>query len=205
MAKRKIGHPSNFTVQQNRALRAALASLMGRFETQTRLAVAIGITQKNTSRLLIDKNSGFSYATASAVARLLGFQGVDAFFASKGLGIGVGSFRSSSLITAVLGSTGIIGSATLILFLLHVFKPGRMSTYVSRRNPVEDVGAAAGWTVIMSLVPLGVSWPTADPGYVFGIFCGIALALRAAPARVRSSRDLAPPAGTRPLAFEAAT
>lgn len=132
-------------------------------------------------------------------------QGVDAFFASNGLGIGVGSFRSSSLITAILGSTGIIGSATLIIFLLRVFKPGRMSTYVSRRNPVEDVGAAASWTVIMSLFPLGVSWPTADPGYVFGIFCGIALALRAAPARVRSRRDVAPPAGARPLAFKAAT
>lgn len=85
MAKRKIGHPSNFSVPQNRALRAALASLLGQYGSQTGLAAALGIRQGNVSRLLIDKRSGFSYVTASTVARLMGFSGVDAFFASSGV------------------------------------------------------------------------------------------------------------------------
>jgi hypothetical protein len=129
---------------------------------------------KILSALTIEKGASESGLQRAFWAK----QGLDVFFATKGLGVGAGSFRSSSIITAILGSTGIIGSAAFLMYLAQVFKPGRMSTYVSRGHGVEDVGAAAGWTVLMSLFPLGVSWPTPDPGYVFGIFCGVALALR---------------------------
>ncbi len=37
-------------------------------------------------------------------------QSVSAFLQSFGLGVGPGSFRSSSLLTAVLGATGVIGA-----------------------------------------------------------------------------------------------
>lgn len=129
---------------------------------------------KILSALTIEKGASSSGQQRAFWAK----QGIDAFFATKGLGVGAGSFRSSSIITAILGSTGVVGSAAFLIYLLQVFKPGRMSTYVSRGHGVEDVGAAAGWTILMSLFPLGVSWPTPDPGYVFGIFCGVALALR---------------------------
>lgn len=85
MAKQKKGHPKSFTTAQNRALREALASLLKSHGSQPRLAAALGIKQQNVSRLLTDKRSGFSFSTASTVARLLGFSGVDAFFEVSGL------------------------------------------------------------------------------------------------------------------------
>ena len=106
-------------------------------------------------------------------------QGWDAFVVSHGLGVGAGSFRSSSLITAIMGSMGVVGLVSFALYLLKVFKPLRRSSY----GPVSDerlaVGVSASWTALMIQVPLAVGSASPDPGHVFGVFCGLALALRA--------------------------
>jgi hypothetical protein len=85
MAKRKRGHPTIFSPQQNAALREALTVLRARYESQSALGEAIGIEQQNVGRLLNDPGAGFSYATATVVVRLSGFKGVDAFFLKKGV------------------------------------------------------------------------------------------------------------------------
>lgn len=110
-------------------------------------------------------------------------QGVGAFNASYGLGIGPGSFRSSSFPTAVIGATGLFGAITFSLYLLHVLKPWRASTYNRLRTPEDSIGVAAAWTAFCMLIPAAFVSPTADPGGDFAIFAGAALALRRPRAR----------------------
>lgn len=106
-------------------------------------------------------------------------QGLEAFWVSGGLGVGVGSFRSSSLGTAILGSMGLIGVATYAAQLLRVIQPLRQSTFTRTGNPRADVGVAAAWTVIAMSIPAFVSAPSPDPGLNWGLMVGIALGLRA--------------------------
>ncbi len=109
--------------------------------------------------------------------------GIDAFFASDGIGIGPGSFRSSSFFTAVIGSVGVVGSGLLAAHLLRAFKPLRISTYsgphLGRHFGEEAmIGAAAVWAAIGVLLPAAVASPTCDPGADFAVFTAVALALR---------------------------
>lgn len=110
-------------------------------------------------------------------------KGLEAFVASHGFGIGAGSFRSSSVATAIIGSTGVIGVAAVVIHLFRVIKPLHASTY----EPVVDertaIGAAAGWAAMLLLVPYSLILASCDLGTDFAIFAGAALALRAAPAR----------------------
>ncbi|MGL6042717.1 MAG: hypothetical protein ACRC1J_02220 [Sandaracinobacteroides sp.] len=108
-------------------------------------------------------------------------QGIDAFIASYGIGIGPGSFRSSSLLTAILGATGIIGTFGFLAHLVRVFKPLARSTWLATSTPEAAVGAAASWTAVVMLIPVSFSAPSSDPGLLWGIFCGAALALRSLP------------------------
>jgi hypothetical protein len=105
-------------------------------------------------------------------------QGYDAFVESYGLGIGAGSFRSSSLLTAILGSMGVIGLSAFAAQLIRVFKPLRRSTYVPSADSRIAVGVAASWTAVVMLLPASFSAASPDPGLLWGAICGIALALR---------------------------
>jgi hypothetical protein len=117
--------------------------------------------------------------------------GLDAFIASYGLGVGPGSFRSSSILTAILGSVGAIGSLAFVAHLWRVFLPLRRSTWVVVRDPRAAVGAAASWTAVAMLIPASLSAPSPDPGQLWGIMCGVALGLRWVPLPVPS--DARPP------------
>lgn len=105
-------------------------------------------------------------------------QGFEAFAASGGLGIGAGSFRSSSLPTAILGSMGVIGIVAFTGHLLRAFRPLRRSTWRAGVAGPEAVGAAASWTALLMLMPSTVSAPSPDPGVLWAMFAGLALALR---------------------------
>lgn len=126
-------------------------------------------------RVMIVNKAG----SESGLVRLMwARQGIEAFWVSGGLGVGVGSFRSSSLGTAILGSMGVIGIATYLAQLLRVFQPLRQSTFVPSNDPRIDVGVAASWTVIAMTIPAFVSAPSPDPGLNWGLIVGIALGLR---------------------------
>jgi hypothetical protein len=105
-------------------------------------------------------------------------QGFDAFAVSHGLGIGAGSFRSSSLLTAILGSSGVVGLVLFLAHLLVVLQPWRASTFCATKSETEAVGVAAAWTVIVGSVPSFVSHPSADPGLLFALFSGLAVTWR---------------------------
>lgn len=105
-------------------------------------------------------------------------QGWSTFINSYGLGVGPGSFRSSSLLTAILGSTGVIGTAAFILYVIAVVQPHRQSTY-GRANLLEhSIGGAFAVAALFSLVPAATSSSKADPGTNFALLAGAALALR---------------------------
>jgi hypothetical protein len=104
--------------------------------------------------------------------------GWDAFTVSHGLGIGAGSFRSSSLLTAILGSSGVVGLALFLAHLVVVFRPLQASTYCATRSETEAVGVAASWTVIVGSIPSFASHPSSDPGLLFALFSGLAVTWR---------------------------
>jgi len=102
-------------------------------------------------------------------------QGIDAFFTSYGLGIGAGSFRSSSIATAILGGMGVIGIVSFIAYLLQVGWPRRSG---QRGSEEADIADAMGWTAIASLIPALLTQASPDPGMDFACFAGIAIALK---------------------------
>ena len=117
--------------------------------------------------------------TLSALQRRFwAWQGIEAFLRSGGIGIGPGSFRSSSLATAVLGCTGVIGAATLSLHFLSAFGPLRQSTYMPVADRALSTAAACAWAMVMGIAVASISSPTCDPGTDIAMLSGAALALR---------------------------
>lgn len=106
------------------------------------------------------------------------WQGWNAFVRSYGLGIGPGSFRSSSLSTAILGCTGVVGAAAMTVHMIRAFKPSRMSTYAPSPDAALSTGAACAWAALVDVIVSSLSSPTCDPGTDFAILTGAALALR---------------------------
>lgn len=132
--------------------------------------------------LTVDKQDSESGLQRAFWARI----GIDAFIASWGIGVGPGSFRSSTIITAMIGSVGIFGTLVFVLHFLRVIKPLRITTYFG--NPAQSgvafdqatlIGAAASWGAVAAFIPASLIATTCDPGTDFAIFGGAALALRA--------------------------
>lgn len=105
-------------------------------------------------------------------------QGWELFLASYGLGVGAGSFRSSSMVFAILGSMGVIGIISFLMHLSAVFQPGRQSTWGESQVAAENLGGALGSAALLSLIPALVNSATAVPGTSFAILAGASLALR---------------------------
>jgi O-Antigen ligase len=105
-------------------------------------------------------------------------QGWELFLASYGLGVGSGSFRSSSIFVAMLGSMGVIGIVSFLLYLITAFQPWRRSSWTQSAMPAENLGGALGSAALLSLIPAAVNSATAVPGAMFAILAGASLALR---------------------------
>ena len=120
-------------------------------------------------------------------------QGLHAFLASYGLGIGAGSFRSSSLFMAMLGSLGVVGVVSFLGHLTRVFKPLRASTYTNPKDERSAAGSAASWTVISMMIPASIGAASPDPGVTFAIIGGLALEWRRRRSTVRVMRAPARP------------
>jgi hypothetical protein len=118
--------------------------------------------------------------------RFWALQGYQAFIGTYGIGVGPGSFRSSSLITAVLGCVGVVGALALLAQFLIAFKPLRWSTYVPTPDPDLAVAGACAWAMLMAVIVAAITAPSCDPGSDFALLSGAALALRGRnPGRVR--------------------
>lgn len=104
-------------------------------------------------------------------------QGLEAFSVSMGLGIGPGSFRSSSLATAIIGSMGVIGCVTFVWYCATLLFPRRRAS----DGPVDPtrtaVAVAATWAALAGLIPPLIAGASPDPGMEFAALAGLALAL----------------------------
>lgn len=126
------------------------------------------------ARMTVEKSS-----SESGAQRLFwAMQGWDAFVVSHGLGIGPGSFRSSSGLTAILGAMGVIGVVSFLLYIVVVFQPWRRSSWGMAADDRLAVGSAFATAATLSLIPGTLSSANAHPGTNFAIFAGAALALR---------------------------
>ncbi|RDV07238.1 glycoside hydrolase [Sphingorhabdus pulchriflava] len=125
-------------------------------------------------RMTIEKSS-----SDSGMQRLYwAQQGWDLFRHSYGLGVGPGSFRSSSIFFAMLGSMGVIGILSFLSYLIAAFQPWRRSSWTESAIPAENLGGALGSAALLSLIPAAVNSPTAVPGVTFVILASASLALR---------------------------
>ncbi|WBH17095.1 hypothetical protein [Sphingomonas radiodurans] len=122
----------------------------------------------------VDKGDSLSGLQRSFWAR----QGLDAFVATFGIGIGPGSFRSSSIATAILGSTGVIGASAFLILLVQIWQPWRRTTFEADAPDPRATGAAAAWACLILFATQSISAATPDPGADFAILAGGALALR---------------------------
>jgi hypothetical protein len=105
-------------------------------------------------------------------------QGWNGFVASFGIGIGPGSFRSSSIFMAILGSTGIVGIITFILYLKSVAQLSKKSTWSAGLSDYQSIGGALAVAAVLSLVPAAISSPDIVPNALFSIMAGAAIASR---------------------------
>jgi hypothetical protein len=103
-------------------------------------------------------------------------KGWEAFTFSHGLGVGVGSFRSSSLLSAIAGSMGVVGALSFFAFAYRVLPIHKPATFRLDGDKTQAVGAAAGWSAIMGLAPAFVSAANPDPGIMFAFMAGLAIA-----------------------------
>lgn len=133
------------------------------------------------------------FDTLSGRQRLFWAQSaVKAFQKSWGLGVGAGSFRSSSLLLAILGGMGVVGLAAFAAHLLAILKPLRRDTYAAVENPDRAIPVAAAWGACAGLIPGMLAAPSPIPGYTFAILGGLALGWRLAPSGALSERRLRP-------------
>lgn len=127
-------------------------------------------------------------------------QGLEAFRLSYGLGIGPGSFRSSGLISAVLGSMGVIGAISLTVHTIKTLVCARPGTPVKLMTERDAVAAASAWAAVLGLIPLVLIQASSDPGMEFAALAAIALALHLPPLPVsRSKAGLGPAAEPTPM------
>ena len=95
-----------------------------------------------------------------------------------GIGVGPGSFRSSSLLFAIVESTGVVGLAVFAGHFLSILKVFRRETYVVPGPPESAIAVGVSWAACIGLIPAFITSPTAIPSYVFAILGGLALGWR---------------------------
>jgi hypothetical protein len=98
---------------------------------------------------------------------------LDTFFATYGLGGGIGSVRASSFLLAVIGNLGVIGGLTYSLFLAMILlkRSARPLDWY-----VREVRAAARTTCLANIVTNSISGSLIDLGLSFFMLAALACA-----------------------------
>jgi len=130
--------------------------------------------------MVFEKSKSASFAERS----MWNTVSLHAFAQTYGLGLGIGSTRTSSWPVALLAGTGIAGALAMGAFLLR-FLTAAPPTGADRLHRQMLYGARLSWLV--AFVPGAVSSPSVDFGVLsatlFGIMAGLPLADRKATAR----------------------
>ncbi len=110
--------------------------------------------------------------------------GLDAFFATHGIGVGLGSERTSNWYVAILSNTGIVGATLLACFIVQVF----LHRCRGDAAAVEFM-AALKFSLLPAAVMIGLAGTTPDfgpgPGSKLGLILGLASIQRLPDRRLR--------------------
>jgi hypothetical protein len=162
----------------SRKVRAVLAAVGG-FGVLFAAVIAVAPNLAESILKMLELMTVAKSSSDSGAQRLFwAMQGRDAFLVSHGLGVGPGSFRSSSMVMAVVGSLGVVGIATFLTYLLAVFQPWRRSSWGDAADYRTSVGGALASAALLSLIPAALSSANPHPAPTFAILAGAALALR---------------------------
>lgn len=116
----------------------------------------------------LDSDSGIERSAWNA-------QALEAFWATYGLGAGVGSVRASSWLVAVLGTMGVFGATTYLLFIFSALFHNRSEMRGREYGIREAARMGCLAQLILSLVAAG----SVDLGLEFFSFAAVATATRA--------------------------
>ncbi|KAB1069579.1 hypothetical protein [Methylobacterium planeticum] len=110
-------------------------------------------------------------STQSGMERALwNAQAIEVFFATSGLGAGVGSVRASSFLIALISNLGVIGTAFYALFLLSILHRGGLPRQEAYRSAVQAAARAACIALIASASVAGAG---VDLGLCFCLLAGL--------------------------------
>lgn len=109
-------------------------------------------------------------------------QALAGFTATGGLGIGLGSSRTSSWLVAVVAQLGAFGAVSMLILVISIVQDAaRVETQARAVRNRERLGiaSAARGGALASLLASSVSGASADPGLLFFVCAGVVVGLRA--------------------------
>ncbi|SFM88140.1 hypothetical protein SAMN05192568_107011 [Methylobacterium pseudosasicola] len=112
--------------------------------------------------LVLNKSASSSFEERTRWSRIA----YEAFISSYGLGIGVGSARTSNGLINILASTGVIGSVLFLLYILRLF-------YYAPANHRMYDRFALSLSMLSPFIGLALSSATADFGIILAILFGL--------------------------------
>jgi hypothetical protein len=125
--------------------------------------------------VLFEKQYSFSYLERHSWTQA----GIDAFFDTDGVGVGVGSVRTSNWAVNFIASTGIVGAILFGLFVLKTFLPPAGKIDAECRRLAQGLKLAFIPGLVISLL----SGTTPDPGVGLMISFGMIYAVTRPPRR----------------------
>jgi hypothetical protein len=137
---------------------------------------------------LIDRMVFQKSASGSALVRLYWNQkSLEAFYSTMGVGIGLGSSRTSSWAVAVLSQLGIVGGFLMALLVAVLIRDMLMP--MGSRSALEAAALRSGArsATLTSLCAASLSSGFADPGLIFFITLAIVVAGRGSPLPIVSN------------------
>jgi hypothetical protein len=137
--------------------------------------------------LLIEKTETTSYVERSSWTAA----GIDAFIESYGLGVGVGSVRTSNFFVNILASTGVLGAGLFGSFLLSLYL-----RHAPDRNSREEAVIKGIKRALLPMFAAGfLAGTTPDFGVGEGLLFGIVVALSQKKTALSSSESPTPSRG----------
>lgn len=183
---------------RGRQMGIVLFGLLGAVVAALAMAILLPTLAKALATVLGDMTTGKVDSESGLQRGFWARQGIDAFAVSAGLGIGPGSFRSSSIATAILGSVGVPGTAAILIVLGMILRATWRASQQPTRNDDAALAASLGCTALVMLVPAFAGAASPDPGLLWGLIAGGALGFAS-----RTATDGADPAPRRPMAIRA--
>jgi hypothetical protein len=138
--------------------------------------IAAALLDENTSRIISDHFDLLIFSKSgsdSGIERASwNVQAMVNFFDSDGLGVGLGTVRTSGLLAALLSNVGVLGFLFYLLFVVTVFGKKRGAP---RSFPSDMRMAARNACIGLTVGDLSVA-PVVEQGLLFYVFAGLACA-----------------------------